>query len=247
MAPNPFTPYDDNPKYKLKAKGEDFFLSPGKTERGVIEIVQGHHINPNNIVDRQPSVGNLEERLIADLFTRLKQVGYRQDDPLRNRVYLASNAEDALRMGSALHDNSHPEYDNFMEEKYLEITQKAEYEITKGDFVEGSDGFREVYLRADRDMNGLQQSVKELLQGTDEFGRPLLVLNQRDADLRGLGESAVSINERANASFKIYVFGDDGGPIPGELRARETFLKGLLGVENGNYGHSLDFTPDGAG
>jgi hypothetical protein len=61
MAPNPFTPYDDNPKYKLKAKGEDFFLSPGKTERGVIEIVQGHHINPNNIVDRQPDADDPKE------------------------------------------------------------------------------------------------------------------------------------------------------------------------------------------
>jgi A nuclease family of the HNH/ENDO VII superfamily with conserved AHH len=127
MADNDFGRGNENPQFHVKSK-RGWFFSPQKKER--TNIFQGHHANPNNIVDRGPDADPISDRsIVARLFAGLKSVGYDQADPDRNRIWLPTSDEDALRLGVAKHDTSHATYDRFMELKYLEMGRRADERI----------------------------------------------------------------------------------------------------------------------
>ncbi|MEP7350082.1 MAG: AHH domain-containing protein [Sphingorhabdus sp.] len=175
MATNEFGRGNENPQFHVKGK-RGWFFSPGKSER--TNIFQGHHINPNNIVDRsydllaEPDARN---NIIARLFSGLKSIGYDQADPDRNRVWLPTSDEDALRLGVARHDTNHAEYDRFMSNRYEEIGKRADERIRGINYAEGSAEYdaakRQIYLDTDKDMAGLQQWIKKALATVDENGR----------------------------------------------------------------------------
>jgi hypothetical protein len=249
MTDNKFERGNENPQFHFKNEKGGFFLSPGESNRS--NIMQGHHINPNNIVDRayNPLQGpDSNNNVIARLFSGLKSIGYDQADPDRNRVWLPTSDEDALRLGVAKHDTNHDPYDRFMARKYEEIGKRADERIAGITHEPGTPehdaAVKRIYGDADKDMAGLQQWVKKALGSVDADGKPILVLNDRDPRLP-TGVSAADINEDAQRRFKIYEFSSGNGSFHGSLKDDEVFKKGFSGEPNGKYGHALDFTPDG--
>ncbi|WBQ17644.1 AHH domain-containing protein [Sphingobium yanoikuyae] len=112
MADNDFPRGNENPQFRVVDEDGHFFFSPADPNRS--NKFQGHHINPNNIVDRQydPFLDDDSDwNTIVRLFNGLRSVGYQQNDPDRNRAWLPTSVEDALRLGAVLHDTNHNPYD----------------------------------------------------------------------------------------------------------------------------------------
>ena len=168
----------------------------------------------------------------ARLFARLREhANYRQDDPERNQAWLPTGDDDAFRLGASPHSGSHPAYDRFMQDKYVEIGMRAEEHVAglSSDLndTQRQAAIRQIYLDADRDMEGLQRWTKWALQATDADGNPILVLNDGDGRIP-VGQDADGVRIAAAVlpvgcakdTYRTGLSNRDKNPFPTSLRDR---------------------------
>ena len=113
------------------------------------------------------------------LGTFLRNLGIDSEDTSANRLWLPSGADDALTLGSPIHDGSHPHYTNFVAAKLQEIKDKYDVDVDRlGSNAAGNS--------ARADIRQLQAVIPELLQKIyPDTNLPLLTINNPDPRFEG--------------------------------------------------------------
>ena len=166
----PFSDSAESPANAVLRAGTPFFN----------DRFQAHHIIPTLLFDVTKNL---------DIATFLSSLSIDQDDSSANRLWLPEKAEDALTLGSPVHNGSHPRYTAFVEARLQEIKDKYDEDLK-------SVSVATARTSAQADIRSLQSIIPELLQTIDQgTGLPLLTINNPDP--RYVGQQAGAINDAA--------------------------------------------------